>query len=115
MPSDHRRGLDDRQRVRPPRPDAGDDDPERTVDGPKPRSRSGATENRKLLAEKEVLGDEARPRPERSEQRAKCGLKDREHPREGRAGQSPSPLIAEFALSQKMTPAQYAPARCARS
>src|SRR5450432_3041787 len=55
----------------------------------------GATENRKLLAEKEVLGNEARPRPERGEQRAKCGLKDCEHPREGRAGRSPChPRIA---------------------
>src|ERR1019366_9896880 len=55
----------------------------------------GATENRKLLAEKEVLGNEPRPRPERGEQRAKCSLKDCEHPREGRAGRSPChPRIA---------------------
>ena len=35
------------------------------------------------------------PRPQRGEQRANCGLKDREHPREGRAGRCPChPRIA---------------------
>jgi hypothetical protein len=91
MPRDHGRRANDRQGIYPPRPHAGDDDPERTVDGPKPRPRprSCPTQNRKLLAEQEVLGDQARPRPQGCEQCANDGLQDREHPGELGAGRRP--------------------------
>src|SRR5208282_2492008 len=37
MPSNHGRRFDNRQRLRPPRPQTGHHNPERTVDGPQPR------------------------------------------------------------------------------
>jgi hypothetical protein len=70
MPRNHGCRLDQRKSLRPPRPHARGDDPERTVDGPEARLRGCATENRKLLAEQKVFADQARPRPERCEQRA---------------------------------------------
>ncbi len=95
MPSDHSRRLDDRETLRPPRPHAGDHDPKRTVDWPEPRPRSCATKNRKLLAEQEVLRNQARTGPQCRAQPAENGLKDREHRGEVRAGLGPChPRIA---------------------
>ena len=64
MPTDDGLGLHDRDRVRPPQPDAGQDDPKGTIDGEKLRTLRLPTEDRELLAQREVLHDEAGPRPE---------------------------------------------------
>jgi len=62
MPCDHGRRIDDREALRPPRPRTGDRDPKRAVDRPEPRPRSCPTKNRELLAEHEVLRNEAAAR-----------------------------------------------------
>jgi hypothetical protein len=86
---------------------ASDHDPKRAVDRPEPRPRSCATKNRKLLAEHEILRNEARTRPQRGAQRADNGLHDREHRGEFRAGRSPChPRIAPAdAVCQGVGPA----------
>ena len=38
--------------------EAGEQDPEDTIDGPKPGARSSANETRKLVAQRNILGDE---------------------------------------------------------
>jgi hypothetical protein len=59
------------------------------VDWPEPRLRSCPTKNRKLLAEHEVLRNEARTGPQGGSQRADNGLQDREHRGKVRAGRGP--------------------------
>jgi hypothetical protein len=55
------------------------DDPERSVDGPEPMPGSVSHQGGQLLAECQVLGDEARPRPESREERTDDGLDQRQH------------------------------------
>jgi hypothetical protein len=110
MPSNHGRRLDDRETLRPPRPPTGDHDPKRAVDWPEPRPRSYATKNRKLLAEHEVLRNEARTGPQCRAQRAENGLQDREHRGEVRAGRVPChpPIDPADAVCWALAPARGA-------
>ncbi len=39
-------------------PEAGEQHPENTIDGPKPGARSSVNEARKLVAQRNILGDE---------------------------------------------------------
>jgi hypothetical protein len=64
MPTDDGLGLHNREHVCPPRPHAGQDDSKGTIDGKKLRTLRLSTEDRELLAQREVLHDEAGPRPE---------------------------------------------------
>ena len=79
MPRDNGRRLHDRERVAPSRPDAGDDDPEGAVDGPKLRAGPAALEHGELLPEHEYLYDEIRARAAARNERAEKGRDDREH------------------------------------
>jgi hypothetical protein len=79
MPRDHGRGLHDRERVGPSRPDAGDDDPEGAVYGAKLWTGPAALEHGELLAEHEDLYDETRAGAEAGDERVEQGREDGEH------------------------------------
>jgi hypothetical protein len=89
MPRDHRRRFHDGKHVRPSRPRPRQDDPESSVDGTKPRSGSASHERRELLAERQVLGDEARPRAEGREERTNDRRDERQHRRNDRGPRPP--------------------------
>jgi hypothetical protein len=74
MPADHRLGLYEREHLRPSRPHAGEHHPKGAIRGHELRTLPLATQDGKLLAEREVLGDKTCPR---SEGGAECA-KDRE-------------------------------------
>ena len=65
MPRNQGPRLDDRETLRPPRPQTGDDDPERSVDRTEPGTRRCAAKNCKLLAEHQVFGEQDRSRAQR--------------------------------------------------
>jgi hypothetical protein len=62
VPADHSGWLHDRERVGPSRPNPREHDPERSVDRTHLRPGRLAPQDGELLAQREVLGDEARPR-----------------------------------------------------
>jgi hypothetical protein len=71
MPADHRLGFDERDYLCPSRPHAGKHDPERAIHGYEPWALRLASQNGELLAEREVLGNEACPRSEGGAERTK--------------------------------------------
>jgi hypothetical protein len=79
MPRNHRRGVHNRQGVRPARPSPAEHDPERAIERPKSRPRPVTAKNRKLLAQREVLDNETRARTQCREQGADDGLEQGDH------------------------------------
>jgi hypothetical protein len=68
-------GLYDREHLRPSRPD----DPESAIDRSELRTLPLTPQDRELLPEREVLGDEARPRSEGGAERADDRHEELEH------------------------------------
>jgi hypothetical protein len=64
MPGQNGRWLHHRETFPPANPEAGEQDPEDTIDGPKTGARSSVSEARKLVAQRKVLGDEICTIPE---------------------------------------------------
>ena len=81
MPADHGLGLHDCEVLRPSRPDTGEHNPERTIDRSEVRPFRIPTEEGELLPEREVLGDQARSRPEGRAERANDRREERHHVR----------------------------------
>ena len=61
MPGQDGGGLRYHQTFRPAIPEAGEQHPEDTIDGPKPGTRSSVNEARQLVAQCCILGDEICP------------------------------------------------------
>ncbi len=58
MPGQNGGWLHHSQTFSPAIPEAGEQDPEDTIDGPKPGARSSVNEAPKLVAQRNILGDE---------------------------------------------------------
>ena len=58
MPGQNRGWLHRSETFPPAIPETGEQDPEGTIDGPKPGARSSVSEARELVAQRQVLGDE---------------------------------------------------------
>ena len=80
MPTDHRIRLHNREALRPPRPDAREQNPE-GANRSKLRTLPLPTKDRELLPQSEILGDEARLRSERGSDRANDCHEELEHGR----------------------------------
>ena len=70
MPPNHGLGLDDREALRPSRPGAREHDPKRPIQRREPGAFRLTAQDRELLSQREVFGDQAHSRAERRPERA---------------------------------------------
>ena len=84
LPSDHGRGLDDGDGIRPAGPQAGQQDPEQAVGGSQPWTRHGALEDDQLVPQRKVLEHEGALGPDTTEEACKDEGDHAGHHRSGR-------------------------------
>ena len=79
MPPNHGLGLDDREALRPSRPGAREHDPKRPIQRRAPGALRLTAQDRELLSQREVFGDQAHSRAERRPERADYRHEERDH------------------------------------
>ena len=83
LPPDHRLGLDDGDGIRPPGPQAGEQDPKQAVGGSPAWARRGPLEDGQLVPQREVLEHQGALGPKDEEE---AGEDEGQHPGHHRSG-----------------------------